>query len=324
MASTESNSNWRDSIETRTKKALTIETKPSPENISKCNQQLQSPLFGILPPEIRNDIFSLALMQYEDLTQTYPENDFSYRPGHRARRIVSTELLLTCRRIWLEANHWPMEQAVHSFWFDHYRRPRWTHTGTWNDDIRFMRFMDKFPSSLRIKHIQISAQLYWFEGSLFHSHLWKRLADKSLYLDTFTVTIRNSDWWNWESDAPLRFEEGQVRDLLRKLGATRTSEFHLELETLEWRMDQLRTIVHDLRSLNIYEPEESDDVQWELIEPSQEITWSGPTDVGGEEHDIYAKRDKLDYRIVTVKWRRRNPLVESTEQRWREQGYVNE
>jgi hypothetical protein len=324
MASTESNSNWRDSIETRTKKALTIETNPSPENISKCNQQLQSPLFGILPPEIRNDIFSLALMQYEDLTQTYPENDFSYRPGHRARRIVSTELLLTCRRIWLEANHWPMEQAVHSFWFDHYRRPRWTHTGTWNDDIRFMRFMDKFPSSLRIKHIQISAQLYWFEGSLFHSHLWKRLADKSLYLDTFTVTIRHSDWWNWESDAPLRFEEGQVRDLLRKLGATRTSEFHLELETLEWRMDQLRTIVHDLRSLNIYEPEESDDVQWELIEPSQEITWSGPTDVGGEEHDIYAKRDKLDYRIVTVKWRRRNPLVESTEQRWREQGYVNE
>jgi hypothetical protein len=188
-----------------------------------------------------------------------------------------------------------------------------------------MRFIDKFSptSSLRIKHIQVSAQLYWFEGSLLHSHLWNRLGD-TLDLDTFTVTIRHSDWWNWESDSPLRFQEGRVRDLLRKLGATRTSEFHLELETLEWRMDQLRAIVNDLRALSIYEPEESDDVQWELIEPSREITWSGPTDVGGEEHDIYAKRDKLDYRIVTVKWRRRNPLVESTEQRWREQGYVNE
>jgi hypothetical protein len=85
-------------------------------------------------------------------------------------------------------------------------------------------------------------------------------------------------------------------------------------------MDQLRTIVNDLRALAIYETEDSDDVQWELMEPSQEITWSGPTDVGGEDHDIYAKRDKLDYRIVTVKWRRHNPLKESTEQRWREQG----
>lgn len=121
MAALESFSNRRD-IETRTKKALTIETSPTPENISKCNQQLQSPLFGILPAEIRNDIFSLALLQYEDLTQPYPENDFCYRPGHRARRVVSTQLLLTCRRIWLEANHWPMEQAVHSFWFDADRR----------------------------------------------------------------------------------------------------------------------------------------------------------------------------------------------------------
>ena len=75
MASTGSISNWR-GIETRTKKSLVIETSPTPENISKCNEQLQSPLFGILPAEIRNDVFSLALLQYEDLTQPYPENDF--------------------------------------------------------------------------------------------------------------------------------------------------------------------------------------------------------------------------------------------------------
>ena len=66
--------------------------------------------------------------------------------------------------------------------------------------------------------------------------------------------------------------------------------------------------------------EESDDVHWELIEPFEETTWSGPTDIDGHDLDIYAKRDKLDYRIVTVKWRRRNPLVEATEQRWREEG----
>jgi hypothetical protein len=59
---------------------------------------------------------------------------------------------------------------------------------------------------------------------------------------------------------------------------------------------------------------------WELIEPFEETTWSGPTDIDGDELDIYAKRDKLDYRIVTVKWKRRNHLVEATEQCWREEG----
>jgi hypothetical protein len=135
----------RDEIEIPTDKVISIETSPTPENISKCNQQLQSLLFKILPAEIRNDIFSLALLQYEDLANPYSEHDFCYRPGHRARRIVSTDLLLTCRRVWLEANHWPMEQAVHSFWFDADRRPAWTksehNSGTFHDDRRFLDFV---------------------------------------------------------------------------------------------------------------------------------------------------------------------------------------
>lgn len=321
MASTESTSNWRD-IETRTKKSLAIETSPSPENISKCNQQQQSPLFGVLPAEIRNDIFALALLQYEDLTQPYPENDFCYRPGHRARRILSTELLLTCRRIWLEANHWPMEQAVHSFWFDYERRPSWTRRNAYNDDVRFTRFMDNFSSksSLRIKHIQVSAQMYWFERNLEYSDIWGYLDGKSLNLDTFTVTIRHTDWWLWESDDPLRFDEDRIRALLRTPGASHIAEFRLELETLEWNMNQLRPILDKLRSLKIHNPDEDDGIHWELVEPFEEITWSGPTNIDGEDYDVYAKRDKLDYRIMTVKWRRRNPLVEATEQRWREEG----
>jgi hypothetical protein len=321
MASTESTSNCGD-IETRTKKKLTIETSPTPENISKCNQQLQSPLFSILPAEIRNDIFSLALLQFEDLAQPYPENDFCYRPGHRARRIMSTELLLTCRRIWLEANHWPMEQAVHSFWIGYHRRPSWTRRNAWNDDTRFLMFMARLsPTSyLRIKHIQVSAQMYWFEGSLLQSNLWSYLENGFLNLDTYTVTIRHTDWWNWESDSPLCFDESRIRALLRTPAASHIAEFRLELETLEWNMNQLRPIVDKLRSLAIHDPEERDGIHWELVEPFEETTWSGPTNIDGADYDIYAKRDKLDYRIVTAKWKRRYPLLEATEQRWREEG----
>lgn len=173
---------------------------------------------------------------------------------------------------------------------------------------------------LRIKHIQISAQLYWFEGRLVHSALWHSLESKSLSLDTFTVTIRHTDWWNWESDSPLRFYQDRVREILRTPEASHIAEFRLELETLEWNMGQLRTILNDLRSLKVHDSEEDDSNRWELIEPFGETTWSGPTDIDGDKLDIYAKREKLDYRIVTVKWKRRNPLVETTEQRWREEG----
>jgi hypothetical protein len=74
MDSTESTEK-RHEIEAQTKRALSIETSPTPENISKCNQQLQSPLLKILPAEIRNDVFSLALLQYEDLADPHRDSD---------------------------------------------------------------------------------------------------------------------------------------------------------------------------------------------------------------------------------------------------------
>jgi hypothetical protein len=162
--------------------------------------------------------------------------------------------------------------------------------------------------------------MYWFERDLEHSDIWHCLDGKSLNLDTFTVTIRHTDWWLWESDDPLRFDEDRIRALLRTPGASHIAEFRLELETLEWNMNQLHPILDKLRSLKIHNPDEDDDIHWELVEPFEETTWSGPTNIDGEDYDVYAKRDKLDYRIVTVKWRRRNPFVEATEQRWREEG----
>jgi hypothetical protein len=325
MASTESTKTSKEN-EVLTDKVISIETSPTPENISRCNQQLQSPLFKILPAEIRNDIFSLALLQYEDLANPYPEHDFCYRPGHRARRIVSTDLLLTCRRIWLEANHWPMEQAVHSFWFDADRRPAWTksehNSGTFHDDRRFFDIVKNLTplQKSRIKHIQVSAQMYWLERSIRFSKLWNRSAYDMPTLSTFTITIRHSDWWLWEEGEPLRIDATWLSDLLQSPEATHISEFRLELETLESHVNQLRPILESLKPAA--EPSKNDivPVRWEILEPFEESFWSGPTNVGGEEREIYSQRDKLDYHITTMKWKRREPAAEKMEQRWREDG----
>jgi hypothetical protein len=118
----------------------------------------------------------------------------------------------------------------------------------------------------------------------------------------------------------LKLDTDWLLAMLRKPAASRISEFRLELETLEWRIDQLRPISESLKSLTNCELDLNEDVHWELVEPFDETTWSGPTNIGDEARDVYTKRDKLDYRIVTVKWRRRNRVVEEVERLWREEG----
>lgn len=63
---------------------------------------------------------------------------------------------------------------------------------------------------------------------------------QTLNLDNFTATMRHSDWADWEVGEKLRLGRKWVRVLLRSPEATRFSEFCLELETVEWNVDQLR------------------------------------------------------------------------------------
>jgi hypothetical protein len=308
-------------IEKQTSKQISIETRPTPENLARCNPQSQSPLFNKIPPELRNRIFSLALLQHEDLADPYEKHDYCYRPGHRARRIVSASLLQTCRLVWLEANHWPMAQAVHNFWFDDDRRPEWTHTIFFgSEDDRVDGFFAQLTNTQhsRVKHLHIFAQMYWLECSFAQSTVWKCLAREPLDLETFTVTIRHSDWWDWEADAPLSLDSSWVEEMLRSPRARRVAEIRLELETLESKVDQLRAIVDKLRLVG--EAGEGEEAQWEVVvDPLEETTWSGPVNLDRVQHAIYAHCDKLDYRVITMKWRRRCVATE-IEQRWRKEG----
>jgi len=309
-------------IETQTSRKLTIETRPTPENLASCNAQSQSPLFSILPPEIRTYIFSLALLQYEDLSNPYPEYDYCYRPGHRARRIVSTSLLQTCRLVWLEANQWSMTQATHYFWYDEDRRPDWARTLSTGrfvtEDERFDDFFDRLTGVQysRVRSVHIFAQKHWLEWAnvaVFRQTVV--LQRQPFDLNNLTVTMRHSDWDDWEVDGKLRLGRRWVRVLLRSPEATRFSEFCLELETVEWKVDQLRKLVEKLRSAG--EANENEDARWELVEPFEETTWSGPTNLGGREHSIYVDRSKLDYRVITMKWKRLVPT--ELERRWRKE-----
>jgi hypothetical protein len=81
------------------------------------NYQSQSPLFGLLPGEIRNEIFALALLQYEDGAAAYPEDSYWYRPGFTGPRKSYSGLLRTCKLAYAEGRQVFLEQLEWAFWF---------------------------------------------------------------------------------------------------------------------------------------------------------------------------------------------------------------
>ena len=80
------------------------------------NPQLQSPLFSILPAEIRNHIFILATTAYPDPQRPYGPEDWHFRPDTPGRLRIDTALLLTCRRAYDEARLVPVANNTHTFW----------------------------------------------------------------------------------------------------------------------------------------------------------------------------------------------------------------
>ena len=128
-----------ESVEAFAKRSVTIETLLTDDNLSRCHQQEQSPLFK-LPAELRTLIFEHTALPFNDPKNQYADEEYYYRPEHIARHIISTSFLLTCRRAWLEASHLPMTQADHCFWLpENDRRPKHLNRLRVNEGVRLDR-----------------------------------------------------------------------------------------------------------------------------------------------------------------------------------------
>lgn len=108
---------------------LTLPTKYTAESLANCHAQEQCPLFSKLPGELRNRIFEFACAPSEDPNHRYEHTDYWFRPGYHAKPKYETNLLRTCRRIWIESHSLPIALAVPTFWFaDPSRAPVWSRT----------------------------------------------------------------------------------------------------------------------------------------------------------------------------------------------------
>jgi hypothetical protein len=82
---------------------------------SDCLPQKQSPLFSVLPAEIRSMVFLICLAEQDGKTEMGREQYF-YRPGYTYYRFIDTALVRVCRRIYLETRTIPMQNVTFRDW----------------------------------------------------------------------------------------------------------------------------------------------------------------------------------------------------------------
>ncbi|UKZ52333.1 hypothetical protein TrVGV298_006108 [Trichoderma virens] len=207
----------------------------------RIDAQEDSPLFSLLPAEIRAKIFTFALSHYEDTQALYNTNTFYSRPSYFAPRKTSTDLLRTCRAIYRET--WPLPVALweETVWMGHRLRapPEYCH---WKRAGKLQRLLPSLARQLGQEKAEIGSlhafvQMFRLE----HDDLASLLRTPGLHPRQLTLTIRDTDWRYWRQNWPLRFTAKWIKEVSSALSPSKT-EFRIELEACESRKDEVDAI----------------------------------------------------------------------------------
>ncbi|KAK0837940.1 hypothetical protein LTS16_007340 [Friedmanniomyces endolithicus] len=271
----------------------------------KYNDQAGSPLFSALPRELRDLIWAFATAPYEDPKAKFENTAYYYRPGHTARLKTETAVLLTCRRVWLEANAFPMMQAEQSFYYyrgaPDGRDPEWMARLTKHNSQN----LGELHLFIQMGTIERLAGPTWSLRDYFLIH---RPVRGDFQPRVFRLTIRHTDWWSWENDAPLRLQDTWVKALLDAPELRSTPILKLELETLDYKADQLAVIVDRIKKLESaersshYVGDYPTMTRFELADEQDTSTWEGPTNIDGRVRQAYKDKATLTYHVVTLTW----------------------
>ncbi|UKZ82539.1 hypothetical protein TrVFT333_010328 [Trichoderma virens FT-333] len=211
----------------------------------KINTQEKSPLFSILPPEVRIRIFTYVLSGYEDTLSCslYDPNASFWRPSHRAPRKTSTELLRTCRAIYREAWFLPFTRKEQTHWIcsDSHAPPG---NGYYDNAKKLVHLLDKMAQQGQEKVEIESFHAFACTKRLEDGDLHALLSLRGLHPRRITLTIRYIDWWGWDWDSydkPLYFKANWINTISRDMSPS-TSEFRIELESLEFLKDRVDAI----------------------------------------------------------------------------------
>ncbi|KJX97311.1 hypothetical protein TI39_contig511g00003 [Zymoseptoria brevis] len=276
-------------------------------NLHKCHQQHRSPLYSIIPKELRDLIFEYATAPEEDASRAYKKTDYWCRPRDTAPLIVHTSLLLTCRRAYLESNALPFKGFVVRFYFSEERGPPQVQQKL----ARSLITGRTTPQSLHhIDTVVLTIQMYvamdMFREQSVVADMLRDIRPRSL-----RVVIKHTDWWYWEDGDALQFQVEWLQRLLDAPYLACLETFRLELEALERNKDQLKPIVDNLLTKvsaprrHPSSPPDSPHTQLTIDRTtSPKIShWTGPANINDETHSVYEDLTVLHYRVEVLTWK---------------------
>lgn len=162
------------------------------------NPQSKSPLFSHLPPEIRYNIFELALTAYEDTKKKYSPCSTYYRPGNTCTQRIDTAVLSTCRLAYIETARLPARLNELTVWFYHHI-PR-QETSGYESELQPVHCPKTFLRRQELRKVHLFIEQLWLESDDFAQFLdlWKHASPTHL-----TITLRHADWLWRNHDIPL-------------------------------------------------------------------------------------------------------------------------
>lgn len=281
---------------------------------SSCQVQEESPLFNVLPAELRELVYTYVFTEFEDLSRSYDIESCYRRPGYMAPRKTHTSLLRTCQAIYKEAWYLPWTLAQHTFYLAwDGRKPNKTTTTERMRQICDMmeRLHTDIPDRFKtIPHVQVFSQLCNIRdiyGILNIPHFMPR---------TITITLRHTDIWSWESDHPLSVDSYWVP---RCRIPSSVSLVRMQVESLERKKEQVDHIADRMRKEWFWE--RADDIhlvgadtyaeRWTGCSTWQEARWLRDEDDNDPE--------RLHYYVATVSFRPVTPADDSDGYKHRKQ-----
>ena len=274
----------------RQRKAREIRRSLAAVTPGNSHPQTQSPLFSILPAELRSLIFEFVLSQKSDPARPvrvplwhHPYEPL-YRPGHAYRTTLDSSLLLTCRLIYYEAHVIPLRSTTHH--------------------VQNLTFMSKFDVWLYYLTKQRGAEL-------FHLHD----TGKNLRPSDFSKFLLPHLHWRkitWTLCSylftPVLEEQEEFHDLANtfvglKLPAS-CQEVMLELETREDSLDTWPRSLELARACQHIALSRNDGTKLPFDDKnSVQYKWIGGGQPRWGRVPAESRKNKMEYHTVRLCWR---------------------
>ncbi|KAF1986734.1 hypothetical protein K402DRAFT_302140, partial [Aulographum hederae CBS 113979] len=269
-----------------------------------CHEQDQSPLFSVIPAEVRNEIFAYALVDFEDTSKQYETGTYYTRPNYTAPRKSETALLRTCQRIYREAWFRPWTSAEHAFYLtaDERRPAKVTAVESMQPTLDLIHSVH---GKVEIDSVRVFPQMYALEPG----HRLSSILDmNNFHPRIITITVRHGDWWHWENDKDLSMRAQWVNEC-RFPDSVR--EIRMELESLERKKGQVDSI--SSKMVDRWQFTRKDGKRMSAKGNTTKVDrWSGSSTFDGKRwirDESEEKPELLDYYVLTVTFRPTKEVV---------------